>query len=113
MAAVIACKRNKQVPSALGINHDIPGIVPHGNHRCPTFQHGFISIGLRRHKTSLHTANVGHCPAYILCRKFKCKRIIRLQKHIDSLPETLPYGSVGSLPEISSLGVLLTRPSRN
>ena len=107
----IAFQAAEQPASATGIRHYLFLIITHLRHCCCTDKYCYFPFCFRRIKSPLHFLDIGHGSSDKLCRYFQTKFIIRFQKDVFCLFQSLTNSPVSGLSEISSLCVFCMSPS--
>ena len=103
---LIALQRGTQRSVAVGILHDLFGVIAHGGYGSGTCDRRGIGVGLRRVKAAMHPCDIRHRPADIFCGNSECKAVDGFEQNAFCRTQSLSHSAVGRLTKITALRVL-------
>ena len=106
VAGSIAVERQLQLSSALGVGRQLVGIVPQLRSRHQSLQGRGVTHRLRGIEFAAHGADIRDGTADLLCGQRQPEIVPGFQQHAFGLHQALAHRPVGSLPEVTALGVL-------
>ena len=108
MTHLISGRFTGDMPLSSGIGSDLGLIVLHTTDRCFSRDHREISCRIRffQSKCTMHILDVIHGTSHIFRGKLQPKRITGFQQNRIRLHQSMTHCTIGSLSEISTLGML-------
>ena len=111
MAGAVAFQRYRKGTFSPGIGIQVPGVIAHGRDRDTALQNCSVTDEIRLSEGGPHLGQVCQGMSQAVSGNLQAEIIIGLQQAAPGHHQALPHRPVGSLAEVSALGMLFMGPA--